>query len=30
MQREMQRHPIRTRIHFALLGFKRKLHSAFR
>src|SRR5882757_9426827 len=30
MQREMQRHPIRTRVHFALLSFKRKLHHAFR
>src|SRR5229473_349598 len=30
MQREMQRHPIRTRVHFALLNFKRKLHHAFR
>jgi hypothetical protein len=29
MQREMQRHPIRTRVHFALLNFKRKLHYAF-
>ncbi len=30
MQREMQRHPIRTRIHFGLLNLKRKLHAAFR
>jgi len=30
MQREMQRHPIRTRVHFAILKFKRKLHYAFR
>jgi hypothetical protein len=30
MQREMQRHPIRTRLHFALLKFKRKMHFAFR
>jgi hypothetical protein len=29
MQQEMQRHPIRTRFHFALLRFKRKLHYAF-
>jgi hypothetical protein len=29
MQRETQRHPIRTRVHFALLKFKRKLHYAF-
>src|SRR5882762_3667443 len=29
MQREMQRHPIRTRVHFAILKFKRKLHYAF-
>jgi hypothetical protein len=30
MQREMQRHPIPTRLHFALLKFKRKIHYAFR
>ena len=30
MQREMQRHPIRTRLHFALLRFKRTMQSAFR
>jgi hypothetical protein len=30
MQREMQRHPIRTRVHFAILKFKRKMHYAFR
>jgi hypothetical protein len=29
-QREMQRHPIRTRVHFALLRFKQKMHSVFR
>jgi hypothetical protein len=29
MQQEMQRHPIRTRFHFALLRFKQKLHYAF-
>jgi hypothetical protein len=29
MQQEMQRHPIRTRFHFALLKFKQKLHYAF-
>ena len=30
MQREMQRHPIRTRLHFAILKFKQKMHYAFR
>jgi hypothetical protein len=30
MQREMQRHPIRTRFHFAFLKFKQKVHSVFR
>jgi hypothetical protein len=30
MQREMQQHPIRTRFHFALLNFKRKMHNVFR
>jgi len=29
IQREMQLHPIRTRFHFALLKFKKKLHHAF-
>jgi hypothetical protein len=29
MQREMQLHPIRTRLHFALLKFKQKLHHAY-
>ena len=29
MQREMQRHPIRTRVHFALLKFKQKLHHVY-
>jgi tRNA A58 N-methylase Trm61 len=29
MQQQMQRHPIRTRLHFAFLKFKRKLHYAF-
>jgi hypothetical protein len=29
MQREMRRHPIRTRVHFALLKFKQKLHRVF-
>jgi len=29
MQREMQRHPIRTRLHFAFLKFKQKLHRAY-
>jgi len=27
MQREMQRHPIRTRLHFAVLKFKRQMNS---
>jgi hypothetical protein len=29
MQREMQLHPIRTRLHFALLKFRQKLDQAF-
>jgi hypothetical protein len=29
MQREMQRHPIRTRFQFGLLKLKRKLYFAF-
>jgi hypothetical protein len=29
MHREMQLHPIRTRVHFALLKFKQKLHHAY-
>jgi len=29
MMREMQRHPIRTRIHFGILKLKRKLRYAF-
>jgi hypothetical protein len=29
IQREMQLHPIRTRLHFALLKFKQKLHHAY-
>ena len=29
MQREMARHPIRTRIHFGILNIKRKLRYAF-
>jgi hypothetical protein len=29
MLREMQLHPIRTRLHFALLKFKQKLRHAF-
>ena len=29
MQREMQRHPIRTRVHFAVLKIKQKLHHAY-
>jgi len=29
MQREMQRHPIRTRLHFAFLKFKQRLHRAY-
>jgi len=29
MQREMQLYPIRTRLHFALLKFKQKLHQAY-
>jgi hypothetical protein len=30
MQREMQLHPIRTRIHFGILKFKQKMRYAFR
>jgi hypothetical protein len=29
MQREMRLHPIRTRVHFALLKFKQKLHHVY-
>jgi hypothetical protein len=29
MQREMQLHPIRTRLHFALLRLKQKLHRVY-
>ena len=29
MQREMRLHPIRTRVHFAVLNLKRKLRHAF-
>ena len=29
MQREMRRHPIRTRLHFAILKFKQKLHHVY-
>jgi hypothetical protein len=30
MQREMLQHPIRTRVHFAILKFKREVRTAFR
>jgi hypothetical protein len=30
MQREVQRHPIRTRLQLALLKFKRTMHAVFR
>ena len=29
MQREMRRHPIRTRLHFAVLKFKQKLRHVY-
>ena len=29
MRREMQRHPIRTRIHFALLKLRQRLHRIY-
>jgi hypothetical protein len=29
MRREMQRHPIRTRLHFALLRLKQRLHRYY-
>jgi hypothetical protein len=30
MQREMMQHPIRTRVHFAILKFKQKMRTALR